>query len=1036
LSCEVSAGGSHCKFSLCLFQPEQGNETQSRRPCPLALIRFRYALTILSALILWSTALQAQIQPISRMVHMSWSGHEGAPQGIIAMAQTPDGILWIAGVGGLHTFDGVSFAPFRLPEATGRFFSQTFHFLFVSRNGDLWAFGYHGAPGQIHNGTLRIYDRADGASIDNLTYPQQGPDDRIWAVLNERQLVRLDADGIWRKMPTPGGGHSHVTMLFIDPDGTTWVVADSRLYRQPSHARTLEPTSVYVYGPCSLRRGFHHDLWISSSGPATARRPARHLQHLDNNGDPIPVSDIREGLNEALPEADGSLWALTTGNILLHLREEDLQTQRLLKAAQYPDRTTLDASAEADWSHAVVRGSDGSLWIGGMGGLEQFTRASLVQAIPGAMIGTWSNCIDAAGTLWISSPNKLLYRLGNTPSLQLFARDALDLYCSADGTVLFQESHGLSVLRGDRIVHLPAIPGLHGFLNDYIITGAAQIEKGTILAAVAGGAIGRSLWMFQDGRWQQFLSGQEMPEVAAIYGDGSGRILLGFRGSDTIGAIEGGALRRVMTGQPGLGNAMGFTNTTYGLFAYGLNGIALEGKADFHTLSFARPENAASTTGLVEARDGDLWINSAAGIVRIESSEIRQAIADPRHEIISNDIQEGDIVGPAFPRLFSCAAHRDSGGRLWFSTLNGIVSVDASSVKAPPPPLLSIRSIRGDSSGISQKGTFPPNIGILAIDYVGVDYRNPMHVSYRYRLDGYDNAWQDAGSRTEAIYTHLRPGQYRFEVVARNSYGVWTAPVVSAWFRVLPRFYQQIPFQIFCGIVLAMLMWLAIRARLRSEAAVIRERAEERANERISIARDLHDTLLQGVQGLLLTFHAAAERVPENHESKRVLERALSTADRIILEGRDRVKGLRGQDLSGDEFCVALRTLGDDLNTSGAIRYSVSCQESRYTLTPHIASEVFLIAREAVLNAFRHAQASTVTVRIHYGSRDFSLECYDDGKGFDPESPYKQSGPGHWGLRGMAERAERLRAKFKIRSHPGRGTSVMLTLRAQRAYES
>jgi signal transduction histidine kinase len=981
-------------------------------------------------------ALRAQTQSIAQMVHMSWSGRDGAPQGLLSVAQAHNGLLWLAGAGGLHSFDGVRFEPFR-PPGGGDFVLQIFHFLYVGKDGDLWMFAYHGPPGRLHDGKLRIYDQILGPPIDELNYPQQEPDGTMWAVLNERQLVRLDKDGMWRTEYTPGNGLSHVTALFIDTDGTMWVLAEDRLYRRTSKAEKFEITPIYIYGQTSLETGPEHDLWIASEGLGTAAHPARHLQHLDRDGNVLPAPDVDERLKEALPAPDGFLWALTVNNVLLHLSPHDLQSQETIHANQYPDRALLGASAETSETHAVIRGSDGGLWVGGMGGLEHFAKADLVRVMPGAPNGFWSSCTDRAGTVWISDPNDSLYRLGTADSSpQLFAKDIRDIFCSADGTVTLETPRGISILRDNRIDPLPAIPDLHGFLNHFIFTGASRTGKDTMLAVTSGGAIGRSLWALKDGHWQRILAQQQWPEITALYSDGDGKALLGLRGSDAIPVIEGSALKSLLVTRPGIQGVVGFARTSYGLFAYGTDGIALEKEDGFHTISFAEPENAHTTTGLAESDGGDLWINGGAGIVRIEAAEIQQALADPRHAVVSHVIQEGDIVGPAFPRIFSNSAQRGAHGRLFFSTVNGIVCVDPAAFQPPPLPRLSIGNIRGDSRGVSTDGTFPPDLSMVTIDYVGVDYKNPGHVSYRYRLDGYETAWQNAGQRTEAIYTHLRPGSYRFEVMARNAYGVWTSPVASASFTILPRFYQQLPFQILCGCLLLFALWLLVRAQLQFEAAAIRERAEERADERISIARDLHDTLLQGIQGLLLTFHAAAERVPDDHESKHVLERALSTADKIIVEGRDRVKGLRSLDLVGEEFCAALKNLGEDLNASGAVNYSVSCQESQHTLTPHIASEVFLIAREAVMNAFRHGQASAIAVRVRYGRREFTLECHDDGHGFEPGDIEEQTTPGHWGIRGMTERAQRLRAKLEVQSAPGEGTIVTLTLKARRAYEA
>ena len=225
-----------------------------------------------------------------------------------------------------------------------------------------------------------------------------------------------------------------------------------------------------------------------------------------------------------------------------------------------------------------------------------------------------------------------------------------------------------------------------------------------------------------------------------------------------------------------------------------------------------------------------------------------------------------------------------------------------------------------------------------------------------------------------------------------------------------------------------------MRIRLHFLAADIRVRAEERAEERITIDRDLHDTLLQGVQGLLLTFHTAAERVPGDHVSKQALDRALATAERIILEGRDRVKGLRALDLNDEELAPALESVAADLNPEGKVHFALLRPNSRHTLQSFAASEIFLIAREAIVNAFRHGNPTRVSVEFDYGKRSFTLTCSDDGSGFNPDTLNPAHLRDHWGLRGMSERAEKLGASFSSHSAPGEGTRIKLTLKASRAY--
>ena len=211
-------------------------------------------------------------------------------------------------------------------------------------------------------------------------------------------------------------------------------------------------------------------------------------------------------------------------------------------------------------------------------------------------------------------------------------------------------------------------------------------------------------------------------------------------------------------------------------------------------------------------------------------------------------------------------------------------------------------------------------------------------------------------------------------------------------------------------------------------------RAEERANERIQIARDLHDTLLQGVQGLLLSFHVAAEKVPPDHESKRALEKALTTADQIILEGRNRVNRLRSEDLTDAELKSLIEGVAANLNGAGEIEFAVERSGGGDSLRPDVADEVFNIAREALTNAFRHSEASRIMVELDYGKHKFRMSCHDNGRGFDVGALQANGKNGHWGLRGMEERAEKIGAEFSCKSAPDKGTEVSALLSARRAY--
>lgn len=190
-------------------------------------------------------------------------------------------------------------------------------------------------------------------------------------------------------------------------------------------------------------------------------------------------------------------------------------------------------------------------------------------------------------------------------------------------------------------------------------------------------------------------------------------------------------------------------------------------------------------------------------------------------------------------------------------------------------------------------------------------------------------------------------------------------------------------------------------------------------------------TLLQGIQGLLLTVHVAAQKAAQGEDSKMLLDRALATADRIIIEGRNRVTSLRSEHLTDAELIGSIDAIGNDLKRDDSVEFHVKREGIDATLHAHVADEVFFIAREALTNAFRHAEASEITIEVNYGRLYFSLTCTDNGRGFDPECRQKA---GHWGLTGLIERAQQLGGQLHVRSEHARGTQILFGLPSYRAY--
>jgi len=964
------------------------------------------------------------------MVHTSWTGKDGAPQAITALAQTPDGMLWVGSGAGLFSFDGLKFTAFNPRSGPPLLSTSGIQSLMVSKQGDLWVFFYHGPPACIHDGIVRFYDRAENEAITRLEQASQDSDGTVFAVLNWLYLVRLGSDNVWHKMENPNGRAGDIRGVFIDSGNTLWVVEDNLLYRKPKGDSAFTATDIHVYGVTKFAKNRDGTLWLigHSTGPG-----AESLQHVDAVGHRLFAPRINSPPSNIVVASDDSVW-IQTDLGLRRLRLDEITPGSSHRSAGPPDLFRLTTGI-TDIQVQALMDTEGNIWVGGMAGLDRFEHANLVPAIVPSRMDLWFTCVDGQGDVWAATGDGQLFTLKNGEATQVLNGGGGDnLLCGTQGRAYLFRRSGIAVVSPGHIRRLPLLPGFPEYVDHYLFLGLVEDPDGGLIATV-GGRIASGLWRYAGGRWSRFLPDLKLPEVCAMLQDSRNGLYLAFTPPDSrIGIVRQGSL---VTQSLSIGTT-DFARTSYGIVAYGNKGIAVNGNKNFQVLSFIHPEHAKMVTGVVEARGGDLWLMGASGVVRIPASEVRAAMADRAHSVSSVNFQEGDFVGPDRALLFRHSADIDKRGRLWFSTLNGVVSVDPDHLAEPKhPPRLSIRSIVADGREMDASATFPPGMRTLDIKYFALDLSDPRRVVYRYRLEGpdaRDSSWQDVGPRTEAAYTHLPHGSYRFQVMASNGNDVWTQPVSSATFRILPHFYERRWVQVLFVLAGVLLAWTAISLRLRYVSAAIRMRAEERADERVRIARELHDTLLQGVQGLLLTFHVAAEKVPADHVSKKTLERALTTADRIIVEGRNRVSRLRADNLNDAELKSLIESVAANFNSVGAIDFAVQRSGGSDVLDSHVVDEVFCIAREALTNAFRHSEASAIVIKLDYQKSGFRMSCRDNGRGFDAVAQLSNLPNGHWGLRGMAERAETIGANFACISNQDQGTEIQVRVPARLAY--
>jgi signal transduction histidine kinase len=352
-------------------------------------------------------------------------------------------------------------------------------------------------------------------------------------------------------------------------------------------------------------------------------------------------------------------------------------------------------------------------------------------------------------------------------------------------------------------------------------------------------------------------------------------------------------------------------------------------------------------------------------------------------------------------------------------------------VHAGHPPLRNVDA----SSGLR----LPPLVRDLAIGYTGLSFVAPEKVLFRYKLEGWDRDWQNARNRRQAFYSNLPPRNYHFEVIVGNNSGVWNEQGASLDFSIAPAYWQTNWFRAACVAAFMVLPWVLHRMRLRQLARQFNLRLEERVNERTRIARDLHDTLLQSFHGLLLRFQTASELFPTRPaEAKQTLDSAIEQAALAITEGRDAVQGLRSSAVVTNDLALAIKTLGEELaggeTNPNAAEVHVGVEGTPRDLHPILRDEVYRIAGEALRNAFRHAKARRIEVEIRYDKRQFGLRVRDDGKGIDSKLLNDDERPGHYGMRGMRERAKILGGKVTVSSELDSGTEVVLSIPAANVY--
>ena len=1018
-------------------------------------VRGRYGIApgiVLGFVLLASCPCAFALNPaldVNQYAHTSWKIRDGFTKGqIVSIAQTPDGYLWLGTEFGLLRFDGVRSVPWQPPP--GRHLPSSYILsLLATRDGTLWI-GTDKGLASLKDGKLIDYPDLAGRYVFDLMEDREGT---VWASGRLPQKGRLCAfrNGSVECYGDDGALGRGATSLYEDLKGNLWAGVTEGLWRWKPSPPKFYPLS----GEPDGIRGLGED----SDGALIVGWNGGIHRFVDGTTEAYPVSGtVGQFLaRRLLRDRNGGLWIGTSGRGLVHVHQ---------------GRTDVFAPSDglsAETVYCLFEDREGSIWVSTTNGLDRFRDFAVAtftvnQGLSSASVLSVLAARD--GSVWFATRGGLnrwnngqmtIYR-ERTERTMAGVREIVGSGLPKGGLEsLFQDDRGriwVSTLRGigylenDRLISISGVPGGNMLSigedtagNLWIANeefGLFQLLRGSEVqqipwtrlghkehaSAMAADPLHGGLWLgFHSGGVAYFSDGQVRATYAANDGLGEGRVNhLWFDPDGTLWAATDGGLSRLKNGRV--------------LTLTSKNGLPCD-----------------TVHWVMEDNDRSYWLYMACGLVRIAGSELDAwaAAVDQDNDakrtiqVTGFDISDG-VRSLASGGHYSPQVAKSSDGKLWFLPWDGVSVVDPSHLpynNLPPP--VHIEQITADRKAYDAtpdaKGRLqvPALIRDLEIDYTALSLVAPEKVRFRVKLEGWDPDWKDAGTDRKAFYSNLPPRNYRFRVIACNNSGVWNEEGAFLDFTIAPAYYQATWFRLACVAAFLLLLGALYRLRLRQVARQFNMRLEERVGERTRIARELHDTLLQSFQGVLLKFSAVRFLLPPGaDQAQKTLGKAIDQAEQAIADGRDAVQGLRSSTVPDNDLARVISTLGEELagNQSGQNppAFSVDVEGVPQSLAPLLQDEVHRIAVETLRNAYRHAGARRIEVEIRYGKRQFRLRVRDNGKGFDEKVVDAGGREGHFGLTGMRERAELVGGSLAIWSELDSGTEIELTIPSSVAY--
>ena len=965
---------------------------------------------------------------ISQMYHKSWTSRDGAPDNIEQIAQGVDGFLWLATDNGLYHFDGRSFERYT-PPGGGSLLSDSLYALNVTRDGSLWvSYFFGGGLTRIRDGKITNFTTRDGLQSGQIYSVVQGQDGSFW-ISGPRGLQTITGSRVSDVEIERGVPHTFAD-LAMDTEGNLWAAFRGTLFVLPRRAHRFLVAESWPGGdPHSVGSAVDKGIWFWRRDGALDRFELSEGRIIKT-----AVSSTAHAL-EIAPATDGSLWIATQRGGVEHL-PANFQAEAGGKNGQ-PEIFTSREGLTSDSADSVIEGREGSIWVATAKGLDQFRPmpfhpVDLGQGVPVVLPQGNPDPRMLVGT------GCLVRLLANPPACVSgsYHEWTRSLYTSDDGTLWIGTfTRLLRFARGK--FSAQAMPAN---LNDLSWPALTIVEDDRHRIWVSVG-LDNGLFRFDGKQWQKDGGYSGLPKARALAArrDHAGAVWFGF--------VDGRAARISNDGVRVFGKSEGLDIGGIKVFALsgddvwlgGDTGVAVVRDGRFVSLHLTGEELFRGVTGLAFAPDGALWISQSSGVLRIDKAELSSSVLHPGYAARYQSFDSHDgLQGIPHPIVGLGSAWMAPDGRLYVATSTSLQWIDPLHLSHNdlPPPVWITNWKADDQAGVwpSVAITLKPHLEALQINYAATSLLIPERVQFRYRLDGYDEAWIEAGTRREAFYSKLPPGRYVFRVIACNNSGVWNDNGASFVFTVPPTFTQTFWFKLAIAGAVALLVWYVFSLRLAQLKARMYERMQERIAERERIARDLHDTFFQGIQGLLLRFNTATSQLKKDEPARIIFEETLKQSDQVMLEGRELVLDLRAFASEPQDLPTALADYGKSMQVDYPCEFVVAVNGNIRPLNSMVCDELIKIGKEVLSNAFRHSGAPRIEAELNYGPSELQLRFRDNGTGIDPKILKDGSREGHWGLPGLRERARNIAARLEIWSRAGAGAEVEVRLSADVAY--